>query len=95
MSYCTDCNVLLNPELTQCPYCDSGELVPDPPPPSQGNWVNLPNIPGIVEANKVSPELTKKDIHHYIDQSGTGTNIKVGTEKYDQGKQIQFEVLGY
>jgi len=94
MSYCETCNVLLKPSLTQCPYCDSGELAINPPAPTQGNWIPLPNIPGIVEAQEVGTELKNKAIQYFIDQSGEGTKIQVGTEKYDQSLEIQKTVLG-
>jgi hypothetical protein len=93
MSYCDTCKVLLPPDLTQCPYCYSKELLPDPPDPSQGDWVSLPNIPGIVEAQEIGPHFDDESIQYYIDQSGTGTHIEVGTEKYDRAKEIQEEVL--
>ena len=94
MSYCVDCNVLLKPSLNECPYCDSGDLAINPPPPSQGLWTRLPNIPGIVEAQEVGGELEAVAIQYFIDQSGEGTKIQVGTEKYDQALDIQKTVLG-
>ena len=94
MSYCAPCKVLLNPSLEECPYCDSHELLGGAPDPQQGEWVVMPNIPGIVEGKKVGTELEKDAIQYYIDQSGTGTNVTVGAQKYDQALQIQKDVLG-
>ena len=94
MCYCAPCKVLLPPETTECPHCDSGNLVQGPPASSQGDWVLLPSIPGIVEAQQVGTALEEESIQYYIDQSGATTNIGVGTEKYDRAKEIQIDVLG-
>lgn len=94
MSYCANCKVLLQPSLTVCPYCDSHELMDSPPDPQQGNWISLPDIPGIADGKEVGAALKKEDIQYYIDQSGDGTNIKVGDKRYVQAKKIQEDVLG-
>ena len=93
MSFCVTCNVLLKPSLSQCPHCDSTNLEQKPPDPSQGLWTELPDIPGIVEAHEVGDELYIVAIQYFIDQSGEGTKIQVGTEKYDQALDIQETVL--
>jgi hypothetical protein len=95
MSYCGNCKVLLQPSYTQCPYCDSGDLEAKPPNPTQGPWRGLPDIPGIVEGQEVGGELQEKAIQYYIDQSGEGTKIQVGTDRYDQALDIQKQVLGH
>ena len=95
MGYCKNCKVLFSPDVTECSYCDSGALAPNPPDPSQGDWVALPIVPGIAEAQKVGGELEVNAIQYHIYQPGTTTNVVVGNEKYDQAKEIQENVLGY
>ena len=94
MGYCISCNVLLKPVLTECPYCDLSELMEYPPDPQQGNWISMPSVPGIVDARKIGTALSDESIDYYIDQSGEGTHIEVGTEKYDWALEIQKEVIG-
>ena len=93
MGYCIGCNVLLKPELTECPYCEFSELMEFPPNPQQGDWVTMPSIPGIADARKIGTVLADESIDYYIDQSGEGTHIEVGTEKYDRALEIQKDVL--
>lgn len=94
MGYCSNCNVLFAPEVTECPYCEADDLAINPPEPTQGDWVELPIVPSIVEAKKVGDELKKNDIFYYIYQPGTTTCDVVGEQKYDQAKDIQEYVLG-
>ena len=95
MAYCENCKVLFSPEVSECVHCQNTELVSDPPDPSQGEWVPIPIIPGIVEAQQVGDALDEEAIQYYINQPGTTTNIVVGEEKYEQAKEIQENVLGY
>ena len=93
MRYCHSCKVVYPQEIMRCPVCDV-ELADELPGASTIEWVSLPKIPGVIEAHRITDELSRADILCYIDMPDVLATIMVPKNEYERALEIHQGVMG-